>query len=146
MPAPGGLKRLTTAQYHNTLRDLFGPSITLPVDLEPDTLVSGSAIVGAARVGLSPQGVEKFAVAAFALGRAALADPAFRARYLPCDEGDLGSAPAPTARAACARQFVESFGRRAWRRPLTPDEVARYTRLAASARPRGRAMTMAPPR
>ena len=84
IPAPGGLKRLTTAQYHNTLQDLFGPSVALPEDLEPDTLVSGSAIVGAARVGLSPLGVEKFAVAAFALGRSALKDPAFRARYLPC--------------------------------------------------------------
>ena len=66
-------------------------------------------------------------MAAFALGRSALKDPDFRARYLPCD--DPG---APATRASCARRFVEGFGRRAWRRPLTPDEVARYTRLAAT--------------
>jgi hypothetical protein len=133
VPAPGGLKRLTVAQYHNTLRDLFGPGIALPADLEPDTLVSGSAVVGAARVALSAQGLEKFAVAAFALGHAAQADPEFRQRYLPC----LDRAPVPGSNAAasptgprCVRKFIADFGRRAWRRPLSPAEIDRYGRLA----------------
>jgi mono/diheme cytochrome c family protein len=128
VPAPGGLKRLTVAQYQNTLRDLFGPTLALPADLEPDTLVAGSATVGAARVALSTQGVEKFAVAAFAVGRAAQSDPAFRQRYLGC----AGKAEAEP----CARGFIRSFGRRAWRRPLTTDEVNRYTQLATRLGPR----------
>ena len=72
VPGPGGLRRLTVAQYHNTLRDLLGPSVKLPdaARLEPDTLVAGSAVVGAARVRLSAHGVEKFGAAAFDLARA----------------------------------------------------------------------------
>jgi hypothetical protein len=124
VPAPGGLKRLTVAQYQNTLRDLFGPAIEVPADLEPDTLVAGSAAVGAARVALSTQGVEKFAVAAFALGRAAARDPAFRQRYLGCVSDAIPSPP-------CIRGFLTAFGRRAWRRPLTRDELDRYARLAS---------------
>lgn len=34
---------------------------------------------------------------------------------------------------ACAEQFVTAFGRRAFRRPLGPDEVTRYRALVASA-------------
>lgn len=35
-------------------------------------------------------------------------------------------------RNACAAEFVEAVGRRAFRRPLTPDEVQRYAALAAT--------------
>jgi mono/diheme cytochrome c family protein len=138
VPAPGGLKRLTVAQYRNTLRDLFGPGIPLPADLEPDTLVAGSATVGAARVALSTQGLEKFAVAAFAVGRAAQADPTFRQRYLACPGG------ASAATESCLRGFVTAFGRRAWRRPLTPAEIGRYVALAADL-DRGREVSAASP-
>ena len=125
VPAPGGLKRLTTAHYHNTLRDLFGDKADLPSHLEPDTLVAGSATVGAARIGLSEHGVEKFARAAFDLSTAALREPGFVARFVPCPVGD-----APFD-AACAQGFIRGFGRRAWRRPLTPEEIDRYGRLAS---------------
>jgi mono/diheme cytochrome c family protein len=123
VPAPAGLKRLTTAQYQNTLRDLFGEQATLPTHLEPDTLVAGSATVGAARIGLSENGVEKFARAAFELAGAAVRDPAFSKRYVPCPaEGPFDE--------ACARDFISRFGRRAWRRPLSVEEIDRYLRLA----------------
>jgi hypothetical protein len=136
--APGGLRRLTVAQYHNTLRDLFGPAVALPTNLEPDTLVSGSATVGAARVGLSGTGVEKFARAAARLARAALGDPAFRARALACAEPAAapGAGAAGDAR-ACLSSFVTAFGRRAWRRPLATDERDRYLALGEAATARG---------
>jgi hypothetical protein len=119
VPAPGGLRRLSLAQYHATLRDLLGPTVALPQHLEPDTLVAGSAVVGAARVALSGHGVEKYGAAAFTLASAALRDPAFRARHLPC----------PVVDAACARGYIERFGLRAFRRPLHPEEVERYLGL-----------------
>jgi mono/diheme cytochrome c family protein len=124
VPGPGGLRRLTVAQYHNTLHDLLGPSVKLPdaARLEPDTLVAGSATVGAARVRLSAHGVEKFAAAATDLARQALADPKFRQRFLTCPPGG-----------DCARAFVREFGRRAWRRPLTETEQARYLALVPPA-------------
>jgi len=42
---------------------------------------------------------------------------------LPCDPG---------AGEVCARQFVRAFGQRAWRRPLTDDEVTRYAAYITS--------------
>jgi hypothetical protein len=131
VPAPGGLKRLTAIQYQNTLRDVLGANVKLTVNLEPDTLVAGSASVGAARIGVSGAGIEKYSVAAFDLARQAMADPAFRQRYVPCE---VTGVPLDEA---CARGFLEQFGRRAWRRPLAPEELARYLRLQADVTRRG---------
>ncbi len=128
VPAPGGLKRLTTAQYQNTLRDLFGAAVEIPTQLEPDTLVAGSATVGAARIGLSEYGVERFARAAFDLSAAALRDPAFTSRNLSCT-----IAEAAAFDEECARGFLQRFGRRAWRRPLSEEETTRYLHLGAAA-------------
>jgi mono/diheme cytochrome c family protein len=125
VPAPGGLKRLTVAQYRNSIHDLLGERVPVP-PLEPDTLLSGSAAVGAGRIVISRQATEKFALAAFQLARAALADEDWRAKWIACDS----AAPYD---AACAGHFVERFGRRAWRRPLTGDEKARYLAVIRSA-------------
>jgi len=129
VPAPGGLKRLTVVQYRNSIHDLLGDKVAAP-PLEPDTLLSGSAAVGAGRIVISRQATEKFGLAAFQLARTALADEAWRAKWIPCD----GAAPYD---AACAGQFLDRFGRRAWRRPLAADEKARYLAVIKSAaRPR----------
>jgi hypothetical protein len=130
-PAPGGMKRLTVAQYRNTIRDLFGETLKLSEELEPDTLISGSAVVGAARIVISQRATEKFARVAFDLGRQALGNEAFRGRFLAC-ESPLEAAWSEAAE-ACARGYVERFGRRAWRRPLTPPEIARYVGLGRAA-------------
>jgi mono/diheme cytochrome c family protein len=125
VPAPGGLKRLTVAQYRNTIRELLGEKIEAP-SLEPDTLLSGSAAVGAGRIAISRQATEKFGLAAFRLARAAVADPAWRATWIGCD----GAAPFEPA---CAEKFLDRFGRRAWRRPLASGERARYLALIKGA-------------
>jgi mono/diheme cytochrome c family protein len=124
-PAPAGMKRLTVVQYKNTLRDLLGDQVPLPGDLEADTMISGSAVVGASRIGMSRRATEQYAAAAFGLARAALGDPAFRQRHLACAEGGRPDA-------ACLERFVDGFGRRALRRPLTADERRRYLGLARS--------------
>jgi hypothetical protein len=54
----------------------------------------------------------------------ALADPVQRARIVPC-------VPAGAGDAVCFRSFVETFGRRALRRPLSTEEVDRYLELQA---------------
>jgi mono/diheme cytochrome c family protein len=122
VPAPGGVKRLTVAQYRNSIRDLLGEKIE-PPPLEPDTLVSGSAAVGAGRIVISRQATEKFGLAAFRLAHAAVSDEGWRKKWIACD------ATAPFD-AACAGQFLDRFGRRAWRRPLAADEKTRYLALA----------------
>lgn len=56
-----------------------------------------------------------------------------RARVMICDPGqpDLPSAPGLSPREACARAIFSTFGRRAWRRPLTTEEVDRLIALAS---------------
>lgn len=66
-PAEPTLRRLTTAQYENSLRDLFGEDLVLPTSLEPDTAVSGLYAVGAAQTSVSPFGVERYEEAAYSL-------------------------------------------------------------------------------
>jgi hypothetical protein len=120
-PAPATLRRLTRAQYANAIRDLLGPDITVPGDFEPDTVLSGFASIGSSLTTVSATAAEKFESAANAIATQALADPARRSQLVTC-AGDLDE--------ACARRFVTDFGRRAWRRPLSAEEVARYTAIA----------------
>jgi hypothetical protein len=44
----------------------------------------------------------------------------------------VGCAPATPLDDACLAQFINEFGLRAWRRPVTADELTRYQALAAS--------------
>jgi hypothetical protein len=125
-PAPSTLRRLTVTEYQNSVRDLLGGAVTLPTDLEPDTQLNGFAAIGAARIALSPHATEQFETAALSLSHQAMADAKTRASLVTC-------APAGMVDDACARQFVTLFGRRAWRRDLTPDEVARYAGVASQA-------------
>jgi hypothetical protein len=122
VPAAATLRRLTRAQYLNSVRDLLGQDINVTVELEPDTSLSGFASIGAALTTVSATAAEKFEAAATAIAQQAL-DPARRGRVVGC-------APRAALDEACAKTFVTSFGRRAWRRPLSAEEVARYTAIA----------------
>mgnify|MGYP002632698679 CR=1 FL=1 len=116
-PAPTALRRLTTAQYHNAVHDLFGAGVVVPPGLEPDVEDGGLIALGASVATVSPRGVEQYETAAYSLAEQAMATPAVRAAIVPCS-------PAGTDDEACARQFVESFGLRVWRRPLDGEEVS----------------------
>ncbi|MDZ4697255.1 MAG: DUF1592 domain-containing protein, partial [Deltaproteobacteria bacterium] len=136
-PKPAGIARLTNLQYHNSLSSLLGDKVPLPQDLEPDMIISGSAVVGAARVGTSRAATEKFSRAAFDLAAWAIRDAAFQAKWMGC----LGAKPKAGKKPAtlrwsdaaedCTDQFVSRFGRRAWRRPLLQDERVGLVYLAA---------------
>jgi hypothetical protein len=125
-PAPSTLRRLTTTQYRNTIGDLLGPGVTINTELDADTALDGFASIGAARVSLSATATEQFDTAAFDLAHQALSNAATRGALVGC-------APAGTTDDACARSFVTTFGRRAWRRDLTSDEITRTTTLATTA-------------
>ena len=70
--APSALRKLTVLQYQNTVRDLFGSDVTLPQELEGDSLLNGFYAIGAARATVSPFAAEKFEAAAYALAAQAL--------------------------------------------------------------------------
>lgn len=118
-----GLRKLTTKQLGNSVRDLLGvepPSL----DLEPDTGMRGFLSIGASHAVISARGVEQFEEAARAAATAVFGREDRRAALVGCT-------PTAAAGDACARQFVTRFGRRAWRRPLSDGEASRYLGLAA---------------
>lgn len=111
------VRRLTATEWANSVRDLVGvDALDLPA-MPPDGTSSASFENEALALGPSELHVRRWEQAAFDVGALVASDPAVRARNVPCGEAD----------ADCARRFVEAFGRRALRRPLTVEEQDRYT-------------------
>ncbi len=121
--AAARLSRLTTAQYKNAVRDLFGASIAVPVT-EPDDEEDGYTSIGAVKTPLSARGVEQYDAAALIIAHQAFLGAQKR-------ESLLGCAPSSAAD-ACIRTFIEKFGRTAWRRPLESIEVDQFVRLTTT--------------
>ncbi len=124
-PEPPTLRRLSNVQYTNTVRDLFGDEIIIPGELDPDERVYGLVAVGASRTSYSPRGVENIESSSYLLAEQAMA-PERRDAFVPCT-------PQGVTDDDCAETVITAFGRRAWRRPLTADEVTRFTRVARTA-------------
>src|SRR5690606_29695496 len=110
IPATTQLPRLTRVQYDNTVRDLLG------VSGSPSSMLAPGS-----QGAVDQRAWDGYRTAAETLAAQVVADPALKAKVSPCD-------PAANE-AACARQFVEQFGKRAFRRPLTNEEVAAFETL-----------------
>ncbi len=117
------LFRLTHAQWENTVRDLLGESE--PLGLSTEFRVDAKA--GPYEFDNSATGLEvdgplwaQYQRAAVDVAAFVAADPARLDRILPPDTGDD---------AARAREFVRTFGRRAFRRPLSEAEIDRHVAL-----------------
>lgn len=123
-PADPVMRRLTQSEFENTVRDLLGLAVEPPSELEPDTPVNGFSAIGASIVALSPRGVEQYEAGALEMAHQAMSAASSRAMLVPCQPS---SQPVD---ATCARQFVETFGKRAFRRPLTELEISRYVGVA----------------
>jgi hypothetical protein len=117
------LRRLTRVEYDNSVRDLLGVTLAPGADFPPEEITGGFTNNATVQT-VSPLLAEKYMQAAESLAAAAARNlPAL----LPCD-------PATTDEAACARKFVEQFGRRAYRRPLSAAEIDRLSRVYAAGR------------
>jgi hypothetical protein len=110
VPGTSQLPRLTHAQYDNTIRDLVGITTGPSALLAPDT--PGS---------VDQRAWDGYQGAAESVAAQVMADPNARAMAIPCTPSGDGL--------ACAQQFIAEFGLRAFRRPLTPDEGARFEAL-----------------
>jgi hypothetical protein len=123
--AVSGLRRLTAEEYASTVSDLVGfvpPNVreTLPIDqLVPfdndftrqkasEALIQGADLL------------------AGDIAIAVVADPAIREKVVGCK-------PSGASDEACFRSFVQTFGRRALRRPLAAAEVDRFAEFMAHA-------------
>ncbi|HET8937037.1 MAG TPA: DUF1592 domain-containing protein [Polyangiales bacterium] len=112
------LRRLTLSQYQNSLRDLLG------VEADVSTLtaippLNGLRAVGASTVALPQRDLESFETLGEGVSAQVFSDASARMKLTGCDARE----------SACAKQFIRSFGRRAFRRPLTADEQQRYDAL-----------------
>ncbi|MBN8229881.1 DUF1592 domain-containing protein [Corallococcus macrosporus] len=119
------LHRLNRAEYDNTVRDLLGDTGSPARDFPPDD--HGFGFDNNADVlSMSPLLMEKYSHAAQALVEAAWARGAFGACVLD-----------PAQPEPCARELLKTFARRAWRRPVTNEEVERLVAFVTLARQHG---------
>src|SRR5258708_6249553 len=105
------LRRLTRSQYNNTVRDLLGLDTNPAGDFTPDEKVG--PFFSNASAPISELVAEEYLTAAESLADAAVASKL--TTLVPC----MPTAADPNT---CGAQFIDSFGLRAFRRPLTPDE------------------------
>lgn len=122
---PVALRRLTSQQYVQSVHDVLGSDIVVPSRVEPDTRVEGLLGVGASFVSVTPSGFEKYEAAATAIAEQALGSE-LRGSILSCEPSSTTAADD-----VCAREFIETIGRRLFRRTLSEDEVG--TRVAVAA-------------
>ncbi|WP_342377179.1 DUF1592 domain-containing protein [Myxococcus stipitatus] len=119
------LHRLNRAEYDATVRDLLGdttrPARAFPVDDHGYGFDNNADVLS-----LSPLLMEKYASAAETLIESAWTRGTLRTCAL-----DAAN-PEP-----CARDILSRFARRAWRRPVTPEEVDRLLRPLALAKQHG---------
>src|SRR5664279_4850886 len=112
------IRRMTSFEYDNTLRDLLGdtshPSAPFPQDEE-----AGGFDNNAANLTVSDDLAEKYMVAAEGVSQRATAH---LSKLTGCTTYDD----------ACATKFIDTFGKRAFRRPLTDDERADFVSIYQS--------------
>jgi hypothetical protein len=121
------LRRLTRTEYDNSIKDLLGVDLGLSQHFSEDEFAG--SFPGNYFTPISESQYGQYASAA--------ASAAFKTierinQLLPCAAG-LQTA----GEASCATQFIRQFGRRAYRRPLADDEVARYEALFKMGRTSG---------
>ena len=115
------LRRLTHSQYNNTVRDLLGDD-SRPADRFPtEDFVNGFKNQISAQ-DISPLLAEAYNSAAERLAKAAFQGGTDDRKLIPC-------VPESHADAQCRTAFVRSFGARAFRRPLSAAEQARYEQV-----------------
>src|SRR5262245_53816346 len=119
---PTGLHRLSRIEYDNTLADLLGDTtrpgfaalpedVNDPFDNDFSTQQVSGALIAAAET------------LATAVSARLMADLSRR-------DALIGCTPAGAGDTACLESFVRAFGRRAFRRPLTDEEVSGYVGLS----------------
>ena len=116
------VRRLTHAQYDNTVRDLLGDYSQPAQRFPPEDYVDGF------KNQLTAQNMPPLLVETYSTSAEKLALNSFRVGDI---NGLVPCKPASFSDAKCRDAFVRRFGLRAFRRPLTEDEVKRYAAVFA---------------
>lgn len=125
---PGGMPthHLTSAEYNNTVTHLLGTSLH-PADFFPASAATGFEANVGVLAGVSQVLLQGYYDAARDLAADAFKNDAQRAKILICE-------PKSATDVDCPRQIIESFGLRAWRRPLEAAELDRYANVYTEAK------------
>lgn len=117
------LRRLTHAQYNNTVRDLIGDNSKLADQFPPEDFVNGFRNQYQAQ-NTSPLLAEAYSSAAEKMASRLFLGGDSKG-IVPCKPKSFDDAP-------CRELFLRDFGLRAFRRPLNAAEFTRYGKLFAS--------------
>jgi hypothetical protein len=116
------LRRLLARQYTNTVTALLGPAAGAAARPPADIASQGFESIGASELTPSDMALGQYETSARAIAEVAVTDVS---KLPPI----IGCTPTGQTDVACFDTFVRTFGKRAFRRPLTDDEVARYVSL-----------------
>jgi len=114
------LRRLTHQQYANTVRELLKEPTDVSTQFPPEDFVNGFRNQYQSQT-LSPVLIEAYGQTAERLAQNAFIRGDSR-HLIPCDYGGANAR-------GCRRQFIQTLGRRAFRRPLEAGELARFESL-----------------
>lgn len=119
---PMPVRELTSREYLNTVAELLGDRTTLT---ESDVLVERTPPTFEYFAFRTPNDVGTFEAETLQLAAEKLAQAAITklSSIMPCTPSNAG------AEAACATQFINTFGAKAYRRPLDAAETGRLTAL-----------------
>lgn len=117
--ATSQIPRLTNAQYDRTVRDLLGVTgLSASGNAAPSTLLATDQSGSISQLGWSA-----YQTVGTMIAEQVMADPNLKANFLKCSPSGDGS--------ACLHDTIVEFGRRAFRRPLTDEEVQSFESLVS---------------
>jgi hypothetical protein len=118
VPPTSQIPRLTNAQYDRTVRDLLGvTALSAQNGSAPSNLLATDQAGGLTDVGWAA-----YKTVGDAIATQVMADPSLKSKFMTCD---------PSA-GMCLHDTAVSFGRKAFRRPVTPDEMTAFDTLIAA--------------
>lgn len=121
--AEARMRRLLAPQYVASVKALLGAAAAAAARPPPDIASQGFEAIGASQLTPGESALVAYEQSARAIADRVVADVS----KLPAL---MGCTPQSATDATCFATFVRAFGRRAFRRPLADDEVARYVKLA----------------
>ncbi len=124
---PIAMRRITAAQYRQTIADVFDAEIKIVGRFEPDARRDGLLAVGTAWVSITPAGFEQYDAIARRIAEQVVA-PENRERFVPCLPADPKGPDT-----ACSEEFIRKYGRLLLRRPLTGEDLGWRVALAEQA-------------
>src|SRR4051812_2303562 len=123
-PQVVSLRRLTQAEYRNSVADIFGSEIEVRGSFEPTIRIAGLQAASTSTLSVTPVGFESFTQMADSIATQVVSEK-YRSKLL-CKPKD---AKAPDE--ACSRQVLDHYGTMLFRRPLTDSELKNAVNLSA---------------